>query len=220
MIATSVVVPSLGGRSAWAQTQVPAAPEPDPTPAVSTTQRPLQLDHLHQLGISVLPGIGYRVVARYNENQTCLDSSGDDSKWVCTNDVPFFLDFQLSYGITRRIDLITDLRLGIARDDAPGIGRQFALAPGIRVWLDSDTRLKFFTTLQGVFDHTEQGQFDRATSKETVADSDFGIRNSNGLMYDAIRNVGFYFQFGETIGFARWFRIELDIGLGVQVRFP
>ena len=42
------------------------------------------------------PGIGYRVVARYNENQTCLDTSGDDSKWVCTNDVPFFLDFQVS----------------------------------------------------------------------------------------------------------------------------
>ena len=56
--------------------------------------------------------------------------------------------------------------------------------------------------------------------KDTVADNDFGMRNSNGLMYDAIRNVGFYFQFGETIGFARWFRIELDAGLGVQVRFP
>ena len=89
----------------------------------------------------------------------------------------------------------------------------------MRVWLDSDTRLKFFTTLQVVFDHTEQGQFNE-TLKDTVADNDFGVRNSNGLMYDAIRNVGFYFQFGETIGFARWFRIELDLGLGVQVRFP
>jgi hypothetical protein len=207
MIASAAVVPC----AAHAQTPVPV--DPDPAPAVSSSQRPLQLDHLHQLGFSILPGIGYRVVARYNENQTCLDSSGDDSKWVCTNDVPFFLDFQVSYGITRRIDVITDLRLGIARDDAPGISRQFALAPGVRVWLDSDTRLKFFTTLQGVFDHTGQGQ-------SGVGDNDFGVRNSNGLMYDAIRNVGFYFQFGETIGFARWFRIELDLGLGVQVRFP
>ena len=65
-----------------------------------------------------MPGVGYRVIARYNENQICVDSSGDDSKWVCTNDVPFFLDLQVSYGLTRRIDLITDLRLGIARDDA------------------------------------------------------------------------------------------------------
>jgi hypothetical protein len=217
MIASAAVVPS----QAHAQTPTPTlAPEPDPVPAVSSSQRPLQLDHLHQLGVSVLPGVGYRVIARYNENQTCLDSSGDDSKWVCTNDVPFFLDFQLSYGITRRLDLITDVRLGIAHDEAPGVGRQFALAPGIRVWLDSDTRLKFFTTLQGVFDYTEQAQFDETTKKDTVADSDFGVRNSNGLMYDAIRNVGFYLQFGETIGFARWFRIELDLGLGVQVRFP
>ena len=46
------------------------------------------------------------------------------------------------------------------------------------------------------------------------------MRNANGLMYDPIRNVGFYVQFGETIGFARWFRIDLDVGLGAQIRFP
>ena len=46
------------------------------------------------------------------------------------------------------------------------------------------------------------------------------MRNANGLMYDPIRNAGFYVQFGETIGFARWFRIDLDVGLGAQIRFP
>ena len=53
-----------------------------------------------------------------------------------------------------------------------------------------------------------------------VSNSDYGVRNANGLMYDPIRNVGFYFQFGETIGLARWFRIDLDVGLGAQIRFP
>jgi len=45
---------------------------------------------------------------------------------------------------------------------------------------------EFFTTLQAVFDHTEQGQYDASTRKDTVADNDFGVRNSNGLMYDAM----------------------------------
>ena len=137
------------------------------------------------------------------------------SRMVRTSGAVVFDGQPLDHRVTEDV-----VRLGIAHDEAPGVGRQFALAPGVRVWLDSDTRLKFFTTLQFVFDHTEQGQFNDMTLKDTVADNDYGVRNSNGLMYDAIRNVGFYLQFGETIGFARWFRIELDLGLGVQVRFP
>jgi hypothetical protein len=39
-------------------------------------------------------------------------------------------------------------------------------------------------------------------------------------MYDAIKNVGFFFQIGWTMGFSRWFRLELDTGLGVELRFP
>jgi hypothetical protein len=191
----------------------PMTPPASPSPATATATRPPQLDHKHQLALAVLPGIGYRVIARYNERQTCIDSSEIDRKWVCTNDVPFFVDFQVAFGVTSKIDLLTDVRLGVARDDAVGIGRQFAIAPGVRVWLDDDVRLKFFTTLQGVIDHTAQ-------NSASVEDTDFGVRNANGLMFDAIRNVGFYFQFGETIGFRRWFRIELDVGLGVQVRFP
>jgi hypothetical protein len=46
------------------------------------------------------------------------------------------------------------------------------------------------------------------------------MRNANGLMWDPIRNVGFFVQFGETIGLMRWFRIDLDVGLGAQIRFP
>jgi hypothetical protein len=39
-------------------------------------------------------------------------------------------------------------------------------------------------------------------------------------MYDPIRNVGFFVQFGETMGFRRWFRIDLEVGMGAQIRFP
>jgi hypothetical protein len=88
------------------------------------------------------------------------------------------------------------------------------VAPGIRFWLDQEVALKFYTTLQFVYDYTNF-----ATSPG-IRYSDVGMRNANGLMYDPIRNVGFFVQFGETIGVMRWFRIDLDIGLGAQIRFP
>jgi hypothetical protein len=172
---------------------------------------PVPLDHRHQTGLALMPGLGYRVVVPYRDNLPCGDSSNDASKRVCTSAVPFFLDLQLSFGVSRRIDVVADLRFGIAEDPASKTN-QFALAPGIRVWLDQDVQLKFYTTVQLLYDRTDY--------HGVVASNDFGIRNSNGLMYDVIRNVGFFFQFGESFGFRRWFRIELDAGLGVQVRFP
>lgn len=179
--------------------------------ASSTASRAAALDHRHQTGLSVMPGVGYRVIVPYEEHKTCGDSSGVDSKAVCTNMAPVFLDVQASFGITSRVDLLLDLRFGLGEDPASST-HQFALAPGFRFWLDQDVNLKFYTTLQALYDSTDY--------HGVVATSDFGLRNSNGLMYDFIRNVGVYVQFGESIGLRRWFRIELDVGLGVQLRFP
>ena len=53
-----------------------------------------------------------------------------------------------------------------------------------------------------------------------MKDNDFGVRNSNGFMFEVMRNLGFYIQFGETIGFVRWLRFEIDGGVGVQARIP
>jgi len=53
-----------------------------------------------------------------------------------------------------------------------------------------------------------------------VRSNDFGVRNANGFMFEVMRNLGFYVQFGETIGFARWLRFEIDGGVGVQARMP
>lgn len=170
------------------------------------------LDHRHQLGLTVLPGTGFRMIVRYNEEQICVDASATDSKWICTNDVPFYADLGLSFAVTSTIDLLVETRLGIARDDAAGIGRQLAFFPGIRYWLDSEGPFKFFTTLQAALDRTRQSQ-------DAVKDRDFGIRNANGLMWDPNRHLGVYVQLGETMGFTRWFRLEIDVGVGVQGRY-
>jgi hypothetical protein len=178
---------------------------------------PAESNHKYQTGLSIMPGSGYRLVVPYKEGQVCGDSSGIQSKRVCAHSVPFFLDFQLSFGVAARADVIADIRFGLQADPAMSgtASHQFALAPGLRFWLDQDVAVKFYTTLQFVYDYT-----DFSAAGSGISSSDYGVRNANGLMYDPIRNVGFYVQFGETIGFARWFRIDLDVGLGAQIRFP
>jgi hypothetical protein len=179
-------------------------------PAVALVPTP-HPDHRHQTGLALMPGVGYRIIVPYRENKDCGDSSRDASKRVCTNALPVFVDLQVSFGVTRRLDLLLDLRFGVAKDPVND-ARQFAVAPGLRVWLDQDSALKLYTTVQGLFDSSDY--------HGVVASADFGLRNANGLMYDLKRNLGFYFQFGETLGLRRWFRMELDAGLGFQVRFP
>jgi hypothetical protein len=174
---------------------------------------PAESNHKYQTGLSIMPGSGYRLIVPYQEGQNCGDSSGIQSKRVCAHSVPFFLDFQLSFGVAARADIIADIRFGLQSDPTIAGGHQFALAPGLRFWLDQDVTLKFYTTLQFLFDYMDY--------KNTGArNSDYGVRNSSGLMFDPIRNVGFFIQFGESIGFARWFSIDLDVGLGAQIRFP
>jgi hypothetical protein len=177
---------------------------------------PAQSNHKYQTGLSIMPGSGYRLIVRYKEDQNCGDSSGLQSKPVCAHSVPFFLDFQLSFGVAARADLIADIRFGLQSDPAIPGNHQLVLAPGLRFWLDQDVALKFYTTLQFMYDYTD---FSGSLTAH-ISSSDYGVRNANGLMYDPIRNVGFFVQFGETIGFVRWFRIDLDVGLGAQIRFP
>jgi hypothetical protein len=176
---------------------------------------PAESNHKYQTGLSIMPGSGYRLIVPYKDGQNCGDSSGMQTKRVCAHSVPFFLDFQLSFGVAARADIIADIRFGLQSDPAVPGNHQFALAPGLRFWLDQDVALKFYTTLQFMYDYT-----DYSSTLAGISSSDYGVRNANGLMYDPIRNVGFYVQFGETIGFARWFRIDLDVGLGAQIRFP
>jgi len=229
------VVPAVAHNSWAADDGVPpaqtadppgAAEDPDAPAGEEATARsqpevaappifggPAQANHKYQTGLSIMPGAGYRLIVPYKEGQFCGDQSGIGDKRVCANYVPFFMDVRLSFGVASRADVFLDMRFGLQSDSAMPSAHQFALAPGIRFWLDQEVTLKFYTTLQFVFDYLDF----RSTGP---SNADVGMRNANGLMYDPIRNVGFFIQFAETVGMMRWFRIDLDIGIGGQIRFP
>jgi hypothetical protein len=195
-----------------AVTTGPAAAKPDEASAPDPKKRfpriqPPSLLHKDQFGLSVMPGSGYRIIAPYKDGVPC----GQQINRVCTGWLPFFIDVQPSFGLGRHWDVIVDLRFGVAADFNGS--HQFAVAPGVRYWVDADLPAKFFATIQGVYDLNPQ-------HTPGVKDYDFGARNANGFMLEVMRNLGFYLQFGETLGFVRWLRFEVDGGVGVQARFP
>jgi len=217
VVATTASVAAAADEKPAADTSAPTAP-PDSGPATPPSvglERPksfpklrqASLLHKNQLGIAVMPGVGFRGVFPYQENIYC----GQMGKRVCTGMVPFFLDVQPAFGFAEHWDALVDLRFGIGTDF--NRNHEFAVAPGVRYWVDPELDFKFYATIQGVFDAT-------AEPNPVLKDNDFGIRNANGFMFEVMRNLGFYFQFGETLGFVRWLRFEIDAGVGVQARIP
>lgn len=173
------------------------------------------LSHDLQLGLAVLVGSGYRGIFPYEAMIKCGDAKAADSR-VCTNRAPLFVDVQPSFGLSDKWDFLVDLRFGIETDF--NTKRQFFAMPGFRYWLDPQSRVKFFTTIQLAYDRSRQNS--PANAPHPVGDNDLGFRNSNGLMVEVMRNFGAYFQFGETIGFYRWFSFTVDAGIGIQARVP
>ena len=214
--AASAGAASAGGGRAGAP---PAAPPPPVAPpgtaprAVAAKTFPRlarpRLNHYQQFGIALLPGTGYRGIFPYQEMVNC----GQPGKRVCTGRLPVFLDVQPSFGFGERWDVLLDLRFGLEQDFTTT--HQFAVAPGVRYWVDPDDEAKFFATIQVAYDTTPQHN-----SVTLTHNDDFALRNSNGFMFEIMRNFGVYLQFGETIGFVRWLRFEIDGGIGVQARLP
>jgi hypothetical protein len=195
------------------------APPAGATPPAAGAARPRQktfarlapptLSHDQQFGLALLPGTGYRAIFPYQENINC----GQLNHRVCTGRLPWFLDVQPSFGFARRWDVLLDLRFGLEQDFTTT--HQFAVAPGVRYWVDPEDNVKFFATIQVAYDTTPQHSSAALTHNDDVA-----VRNSNGFMFEVMRNFGVYLQFGETIGFVRWLRFEIDGGVGVQARLP
>jgi hypothetical protein len=197
----------------------PAAPSSEPArplkPKELPALTPTSLSHRFQFGLAVLPGTGYRAIFPYQKNNQaaifCGQKDGQTDKSICTQRLPVFLDVQPSFGFANHWDFVVDLRFGLEKDFTHT--RELAVAPGVRYWVDPEEDAKFFATIQMAYDTTSQGN-------PLITNNDLGIRNSNGFMFEIMRNFGVYAQFGETIGFRRWLRFEIDAGLGVQARLP
>jgi hypothetical protein len=209
----SVLAPGRAARPASAD----AIADPEPRGAAAT-----DLSHKGQLEASARLGLGLRAIATYDSKDYCGDTDPQGEFGfapVCTGRAPFSIDFELGYGVARRVDLLLELRVGIESDigasptggDGP---RMLHLSPGARFFFSEGSRTKLFTTAQLVIDFA-------GYKDSTGADrgNDVGIRNLSGLWLDLARRYGVYAFVGETATFARWMRFELEGGIGVQGRY-
>lgn len=167
------------------------------------------ISHAGQVGVHLALGTGYRVVAPYDD-EFC--GSVDE---VCLGRSPVSLDLGLAYGVSQKLELLLEMRIGLERDfgtspaaDGP---RLRSYAPGIKVYISDVGVTKFFSTFQLVVDTTGYPQ---------AGETDFAIKQTNGLQLDVHETVGLFFFFGEVVGWDRWLRFEMEGGIGLQARFP
>jgi hypothetical protein len=170
--------------------------------------------HGGQFKLYAQTGLGYRLIFRYNDDDFC----GQAGKTNCRGSVPFWVEAGVGYGITDSFELLADVRIGLAEDLSPSTTekgpKQLVIAPGMRIFIDDAGSFKFFTTFQLAIDRTDYSASNVATA------TDFGVRNVNGFLIDLHRTFGVYLHIGETIGFVRWLRFEVDGGIGMMVRLP
>ena len=196
----------LGG-TARAEAPKPAAPD---------------RSHLGQFEASLRIPIGLRAIATYDKGTYCGTTDSTAASGVapvCTGRAPFSFDFELGYGVHRRIDAILELRIGLEADfgatpTAQEGPRVFHVSPGARFFFAEGGSSKLFTTAQLVIDAT--GYEDPAGEGRGVG---LGVRNLSGLWFDLDRAYGFYVFIGETATFTRWMRFELEAGIGIQGRY-
>ena len=187
----------------------PSSPPPAPDRMVAS------LSHQLQFGLALLLGGGYRGTFPYHPDTPCGDAKAADNR-VCTSRAPSFIDVQPSFGISRSWDVVVDVRLSLEKDF--NNEHPIWIMPGFRYWMDPQSPVKFFTTMQLAYDPSST--YSAVNAPHPVSKQDLGIRNSNGLMFEVMRNFGVYAQFGETIGFVRWLTFAVDAGVGVQARVP
>jgi len=175
-----------------------------------------QYSHHGQFGVHAQGGLGFRFIAPYKDDLYCGQLLDDGTpKRVCSERSPISLSLGASYGVSKSLELLMEVRFGLEQDfgiapmsDGP---KQLQFAPGLKIYIRDAGLTKFFSSLQLLIDTTEYDQVDGA---------DIGLRNVNGLQFDFHRTVGVYFFFGEAVGFKRWFEFELDAGVGMQIRVP
>jgi hypothetical protein len=203
----------------------PPQPATEPAPVVAQPKPSTGSLYYHdgQIGVSARVGLGLRGIATYSDKDYCGTTSGSTTTGnapVCIGREPIALDLEMAYGLGKRVDVLLEMRLGIERDFAssstnnngPHVVR---LSPGIRYFFSESKSTKLFTTAQAMFDFS-----DYKDVNNMGRGNDIGLRNLSGLWLDFHRAYGVYFFAGETLGFARWLDFELELGIGIQGRYP
>jgi hypothetical protein len=190
--------------------------------AAADDDEPPATFHKGQLGVSARLALGLRGIATYNDTDYCGKTDTSTSTGnapVCTGRTPLALDLEAAFGVSRKIELLVEMRLGLERDFGATANqsgpRPFHLAPGARFFFAEASHSKLFVQPMAVFDFS--GYKDNAGKS---LGTDYGVRALEGYWLDVHRTYGMYAFAGETLEFSRWLEASFEAGVGIQGRYP
>jgi hypothetical protein len=211
VVLSTGLAPGLGRADEAAA--MPAPPQPVGS---------LRAGHHKQIGLSAQIVSGSRFIKTWDPADYCGDrgESSTGNAVYCFSRVPVTLDLTASYGIRPHLELMFEMRFGLERDfgstsnsgDGPRL-RHYS--PGVRFYFNDKGVMKFFSTAQIALDAT--GYRDASGDSRGV---DFALRNANGIFLDFHDAYGAYVFFGEELEFKRWLEAGLELGIGIQGRYP
>lgn len=214
VLALALVAPAL----AWADSTTEVPSETGAKELGST-----RAGHHRQFGLSAQIVSGSRFIKTWDPADYCGDrgESSTGNAVYCFSRVPVTLDLTATYGIRPHVELMFEMRFGLERDfgstsatdgDGPRL-RHYS--PGVRFFFNEKGLMKFFSTAQVALDAT--GYEDASGDSRGV---DFALRNANGIFLDFHDAYGAYVFFGEELEFKRWLEAGLELGFGIQGRYP
>lgn len=177
--------------------------------------------HKGQFGLSARFGTGVRGIATYNSDYCGVNdtSAKNGNAPVCTQRSPVFLELEPSFGVAESVELTVGLHLGLEADFGPtpitSGPRALRLEPGARFFLSESGHSKLFVQPSLLLDFTKYEKQAGGTYG-----NDIGVRVNEGYWIDLHRAVGLYFFVAESLEFSRWIYVDLDIGIGIQGRYP
>lgn len=206
-----------------ARTTAPEAPPEIPSETGAQEIGSMRAGHHRQIGLSAQIVSGSRFIKTWDPDDYCGDRSSEISTGnaaYCFSRVPVTLDLTATYGVRPHIELMFEMRFGLERDFGAtansGNGPRLRhYSPGVRFYFNDKGLLKFFSTAQIALDAT--GYKDASNESRGV---DFALRNANGIFLDFHDAYGAYVFFGEELEFKRWLEAGLELGVGIQGRYP
>ena len=199
--------------------------EPKLIPSASTGEEvgSRRAGHKGQFGLAAQIVSGSRFIKTWDAADYCGDrgESSTGNAVYCFSRVPVALDLTATYGVRPHIELMFEMRFGLERDfgstsatdgDGPRL-RHYS--PGVRFFFNEKGLMKFFSTAQVALDAT--GYQDASGESRGM---DYALRNANGIFLDFHDAYGAYVFFGEELEFKRWLEAGLELGVGIQGRYP
>lgn len=166
-------------------------------------------NHEGQFGLRLGFGIPFVFAIKYADGPACSDNPGDT---ICYRFGSPILDLDVTFGVTKGLELSALVRLGVTEDEAAQ-SMPLLFGFGVRAMPNADPVVKPFLGAKVILD---------ATSSDVPEwnSVDVGARGEVGIQIDPLRNLGFFVQLGVNLTILRALQFSPDVTAGVQGRFP